>query len=213
MAATSDSSDTMKNYWKQVRALVKRDNISTSEARQRIRAGAGGTGTVVSAKGGTSRVAQGNGRMASTNGTHRREAVSKDQLVADFRKLAQKLGRTPSQRDIDQASKTGQGFSVKTYRRHFGSLSKAAQLAGLPPSTTGTASARSGGQAKPAATSSSSSVARPAAPQRTGSAASRGNTTPANQFELAFRFVKEIGGIEQARAWVDCVEAANNVGR
>lgn len=207
MPATADPSQSMKNYWKQVRALAAREKISVNEARQRV--AKPGSAAPAASNGHRAVAAKSNGKPA---GSARREAVSRDQLADELRRLAQRLGRSPTQKDIEKASKRGQAHSVKTYRRHFKSLGKALAAAGVESAPQRSGQSRiAANRSYASAQSTSGTTARPAMPSRLPTPTSQGRTTPANQFERAFRFVTEIGGIDQARLWVDCVEAATRV--
>ncbi|MDP4000536.1 MAG: sigma-70 family RNA polymerase sigma factor [bacterium] len=53
-------------------------------------------------------------------------------LVAQMQSLGQELGRTPTQFDVQEASKRGEMASVGTFYDRFGSFPKALKAAGLP---------------------------------------------------------------------------------
>jgi superfamily II DNA or RNA helicase len=70
-------------------------------------------------------------KAASLRFTPQRNYQKAD-IIADLQKLAKKLGQTPSQRDIKEASKAKECVSASTVSRVFGSLSQALAEAGLP---------------------------------------------------------------------------------
>lgn len=63
--------------------------------------------------------------------TYVRGRLSKAQMIADLKKLAEKLGRTPMAEDIKAGSREGCCASVSTYAKTFGSIRAAQQAAGL----------------------------------------------------------------------------------
>lgn len=57
---------------------------------------------------------------------------SEEELLADLISLAEILGYTPQESDINKASKEGKNASLGPYQRNFGSLTNALVRAGLP---------------------------------------------------------------------------------
>jgi phage terminase small subunit len=62
-----------------------------------------------------------------------RNRLDRAQMIADLQRLAEELGRTPGQVDIEEASKRGNCASPSSYARVFGSLSSAQEAAELSP--------------------------------------------------------------------------------
>ncbi len=78
-------------------------------------------------------------RAARTMATYRKaktrtkywQKYTKDELIAQIKALANKLGRKPTDRDINLASKLGECASATTFARMFGSLPDAYRAAGF----------------------------------------------------------------------------------
>jgi 5-methylcytosine-specific restriction endonuclease McrA len=60
---------------------------------------------------------------------HRTSGISDDELLGELRQLQEKLGKTPTGREIDEQSQ----FSRSTYRKRFGGIPNARKKAGLKP--------------------------------------------------------------------------------
>jgi len=54
--------------------------------------------------------------------------ISDDELISELKRLADELGETPTQREMDEMGE----FSYKPYKNHFGSWNEALREAGLP---------------------------------------------------------------------------------
>jgi|GEM_PF-517694 superfamily II DNA or RNA helicase len=52
-------------------------------------------------------------------------------LIKQLQKLAEEKGRTPTQRDIDEASKVGRTYSANTFKRYFENLAEVQIAAGI----------------------------------------------------------------------------------
>lgn len=69
----------------------------------------------------------------------RKQPVKKsdDELLEDLVALSKILGRTPTQKELSEASKVGWCASLATYKRRFGSYTNACKEAGLKPNKSG----------------------------------------------------------------------------
>lgn len=78
-------------------------------------------------------------RAAGINNFYKRDSgatkywqkYTPEELTVQLKKLGEKLGRKPTDRDINRASKEGSCASAVTFARMFGSLPKAYQRAGF----------------------------------------------------------------------------------
>lgn len=68
--------------------------------------------------------------------------VMEDDMISKYKQLKEMLNRVPSSRDIDEYSKKGFGYAMKTYESHFGSLSELQILCGFIPTVVGRSKSR-----------------------------------------------------------------------
>lgn len=72
--------------------------------------------------------------IAAGLGVNQRQQVTDEELIGQLKKLGDELGRTPSQKDVGEASKQGKCSCVPVFVKRFGSFSKAVAKTGAKPS-------------------------------------------------------------------------------